>query len=86
MTGNGAYDSHLHGYCYSGSLCYNIDYKLVFIGLSLDLTMNKLREIHLHISCSSLYPLQPSLTTGVRKWDVLRREDESKKTTLGAAK
>ena len=43
------HDSHLHGYCYTGLLCYNSDYKLVFIGLSLDLTMNKLREIHLPI-------------------------------------
>ena len=39
------------------------------------------------INRSSLYQIRPSLTTGVRKWDVLRREDEklSKKTTLGEA-
>ena len=64
MTGNGAYDSHLHVNCYTGLLCYNSDYKLMFIGLSLDLTMNKFREIHLHIAFVSV-PVSavPDITT-----------------------
>ena len=78
MTGNGTYDSHLHVYCYTGLLCYNSDYKLVFIGLSLDLTMNKFREIHLHIAFVSV-PVSAVPDNWCQKRDVLRREDERRR-------